>query len=69
MSGRHSHGARSDRQTRLPMSSHHPLVLVTGANRGIGAAVARLAAVRGYGVLANYRADREAAERVRRQGF
>jgi NAD(P)-dependent dehydrogenase (short-subunit alcohol dehydrogenase family) len=41
-----------------------PVVLITGAGRGIGAATARLAAARGYAVGVNYRANREAADRV-----
>ncbi|MCB1747146.1 MAG: SDR family oxidoreductase [Gammaproteobacteria bacterium] len=40
------------------------LVLVTGAGRGIGAAVALAAAARGYVVGVNYRRDRAAAEAV-----
>ena len=36
-------------------------VLITGAGRGIGAATARLAAARGYGVAANYVHDEAAA--------
>jgi NAD(P)-dependent dehydrogenase (short-subunit alcohol dehydrogenase family) len=39
-------------------------VVVTGGSRGIGAAVARLAAARGYAVGVNYRGDRRAAEGV-----
>lgn len=42
----------------------NPVVLITGAGRGIGAAVARLAAERGYAVCVNYRSDRAAAEAV-----
>lgn len=38
-----------------------PLVLVTGGSRGIGAAVATMAAERGYDVAVNYRGDRAAA--------
>ena len=40
------------------------VVVVTGASRGIGAAVAGLAAARGFDVAINYRSEREAAERV-----
>jgi NAD(P)-dependent dehydrogenase (short-subunit alcohol dehydrogenase family) len=43
-----------------------PLLLVTGASRGIGAATARLAAERGYSVCLNYRENRAAAEAVAR---
>jgi NAD(P)-dependent dehydrogenase (short-subunit alcohol dehydrogenase family) len=41
-----------------------PVVVITGAGKGIGAATARLAAARGYRVVVNYRADRAAAEAV-----
>lgn len=41
-----------------------PVVLVTGGSRGIGAAICRLAAARGYDVAVNYRSEREAAEAV-----
>jgi len=37
-------------------------LIVTGASRGIGAAVAELAATRGYAVALGYRNEREAAE-------
>ena len=40
------------------------VLVITGASRGIGAATALLAATRGYDVCVNYRATREAAERV-----
>ncbi len=40
------------------------VLLITGASRGIGAATARLAASRGYAVAVNYRANRQAADRV-----
>jgi NAD(P)-dependent dehydrogenase (short-subunit alcohol dehydrogenase family) len=43
------------------------LLLITGASRGIGAATARLAAVRGYTVCLNYRENRAAAELVARE--
>ncbi|MFT3734726.1 MAG: SDR family oxidoreductase [Rhodocyclaceae bacterium] len=39
-----------------------PVLLVTGASRGIGAATARLAASRGYAVCINYLRNRQAAE-------
>ncbi|HKE94800.1 MAG TPA: SDR family oxidoreductase [Povalibacter sp.] len=41
-----------------------PVVLITGASRGIGAATARLAAQRGYVVCVNYRSDATAATAV-----
>ena len=40
------------------------ILLVTGGSRGIGAAVARLAAVRGYAVCVNYRSRQDAADAV-----
>lgn len=40
------------------------VLLVTGASRGIGAAVARLAGRRGWAVCVNYATQREAAEAV-----
>lgn len=46
------------------MQSGRPSVLITGGSRGIGAAVAQLAASRGYNVAITYIADRDAAERV-----
>ena len=46
------------------MSEHRqrPVMLVTGASRGIGAAIARLAAKSGYCVVVNYAASADAAE-------
>jgi NAD(P)-dependent dehydrogenase (short-subunit alcohol dehydrogenase family) len=41
-----------------------PVMIVTGASRGIGAATARLAAERGYDVCVNFRSDAGAAEAV-----
>ncbi len=40
------------------------VAIVTGASRGIGAAVARMLGTRGYRVCVNYRSERDAAERV-----
>src|SRR5688572_3999158 len=40
------------------------IVVVTGGSRGIGAAIARLAAARGYAVAVNYRSRRDAADAV-----
>jgi len=39
-----------------------PVMVVTGASRGIGAATARLAAERGYAVCINYRRERATGE-------
>jgi len=39
-----------------------PVILITGASRGIGAATARLAAERGYAVCVNYLRSQSAAE-------
>jgi NAD(P)-dependent dehydrogenase (short-subunit alcohol dehydrogenase family) len=46
------------------MQSKRPVVLITGGSRGIGAAVAQLAAASGYDVAITYRSEREAAEQV-----
>jgi NAD(P)-dependent dehydrogenase (short-subunit alcohol dehydrogenase family) len=40
------------------------VVIITGGGRGIGAATARLAALRGYAVCVNYRQRQDAAEAV-----
>lgn len=44
----------------MPEPSH--VLLVTGASRGIGAAICRLAAPRGYAIAINYLSNRDAAE-------
>lgn len=43
------------------------VVLVTGGSRGIGAATARLAAVRGWAVAVNYASNADAAQQVVRE--
>lgn len=42
-------------------------LIVTGASRGIGAAIARLAAARGYAVVVNFSRDRQGAEALVRE--
>ncbi|HKN02124.1 MAG TPA: SDR family oxidoreductase [Candidatus Binataceae bacterium] len=44
--------------------SNGGVMIVTGASRGIGAAIARIAATRGYAVAVNYASDAAAAQRV-----
>ena len=46
------------------MPKNAPVLLITGASRGIGAATARLAALRGWDVAVNYARDAAAAEAV-----
>ncbi|GGE49867.1 glucose-1-dehydrogenase [Agaricicola taiwanensis] len=44
--------------------TERPLLLITGGSRGIGAAIARMAAARGYYLAINYRDDAASAEEV-----
>jgi NAD(P)-dependent dehydrogenase (short-subunit alcohol dehydrogenase family) len=44
--------------------SRRPVVLITGASRGIGAATAQLAAGRGFDVAVNYKTDARSANAV-----
>lgn len=44
-----------------------PVLLITGASRGIGAATARMAAAQGWDVAVNYARDAHAAEQVAAQ--
>ena len=46
------------------MSTEHPIALVTGASRGIGAATAKLLGQQGYSVCVNYRKNELAAQTV-----
>lgn len=46
------------------MAAPRPVLLVTGGSRGIGAAVAQLAAGAGFDVAISYRSDRAAADGV-----
>lgn len=48
----------------MPADPTRPVMLVTGASRGIGAAVARLAAQHGHDVVVNYVNDEAAARTV-----
>ena len=46
------------------MTASAPVLLITGASRGIGAMTARLAARRGFDVAVNYLQDRKSADAV-----
>ena len=46
------------------MTASAPILLITGASRGIGATTARLAARRGFDVAVNYLQDRKSADAV-----
>src|SRR5271154_1787825 len=54
------------------MSERFGTLIVTGGSRGIGAAVSRIAAARGYAVAVNYQRDQAAAnavvEEIQRKG-
>ncbi len=42
----------------------HPVIIITGGSRGIGAATAKLAAAKGYAVCVNYVHNQSAAQKV-----
>ncbi len=52
--------------SETPSAVERPWALVTGASRGIGAAIALELGRRGHPVIVNYRQDAEGAERVAR---
>src|SRR5581483_131825 len=56
--------SRYNRRTRTQEDGMSGVVLVTGAGRGIGAAIARGAATRGYKVAINYSRSADAAKAV-----
>jgi NAD(P)-dependent dehydrogenase (short-subunit alcohol dehydrogenase family) len=50
--------------TARQSTAHPPVLLITGASRGIGSATAQLAAARGFRVGVNYHRNQPAAEKV-----
>ncbi len=56
--------ARREVKTQEPSPEGSPVLIVTGASRGIGAATAILAARRGFAVCVNYLREREKAAEV-----
>lgn len=46
------------------MTQSRPILLITGGSRGIGAATAKLAGVRGFAVAVNYKSDAKSANAV-----
>jgi NAD(P)-dependent dehydrogenase (short-subunit alcohol dehydrogenase family) len=54
----------SDRSVHPSSGAAPPVLLITGASRGIGAATARLAAAGGWAVVVNYRENAAAAAAV-----
>src|SRR6202790_1367784 len=56
--------ARREGKTKEPPPGSSPVLIVTGASRGIGAATAILAARRGFAVCVNYLRERQKAAEV-----
>ena len=61
--------AAADRRKRLmeERESRHPAVLITGASRGIGRAIAVKLAAEGAVVIINYNRSKDEAEKVKEQ--
>src|SRR5262249_26463862 len=59
---RSRHQCAKEETGRTEMTA--PILLVTGASRGIGAAIAKLAGSRGFDVAVNYLRDRKSADAV-----
>src|SRR4051794_18613410 len=52
------------RERSMPVMPMVPVMIVTGGSQGIGAAVARMAAARGYAVALTYQTNRALADGV-----
>jgi len=59
--------AIGDKDAPIPDRNDRGAVIVTGASRGIGAAIARLVGANGFPVAINFLTNRAAAEQVVRE--